>query len=104
MAINPSFWRGFPFVGIGLALIAWFGSMAVAAYAFDPSSVVIFGPQGQTVAAITEADGSILRAGPGFMTARSDRAGFVQRLYHAGAWFVWPSLTDGCFAADRFRR
>ena len=95
---------GLPLGGICVALIAWFGGMAIAACFFDPSSVVIFGPQQQTIAAVIEADGSMLRNGPGFTTARSDRAGFVRRLYRAGAWFVWPALTEGCFAADRFRR
>jgi hypothetical protein len=95
---------GLPIGGICTALIIWFGGMAVAASFFDPSSVVIFGPQSRTVAAVAQADGSLLRTGPGFTIARSDRAGFVRRLYFAGAWFVWPALSEGCFAADRFRR
>jgi hypothetical protein len=95
---------GLPIGGIAIALIVWFGGMAIAASFFDPSSVVIFGPQNQTIAAITQADGALLRTGTGFTIARSDRAGFVRRLYAAGAWFVWPALSEGCFAPDRFRR
>jgi hypothetical protein len=95
---------GLPLCGIGVALFAWFGGMAIAAYFFDPSSVIVFGPQNRTIAAIVEADGALLRSEPGFTTARSDRMGFVRRLYSAGAWFVWPALTDGCFAPGRFSR
>jgi hypothetical protein len=95
---------GFPLGGVCIALIVWFCGMAAAAYCFDPSIVVVFGPQSRTLTAVAAADGAMLRNGFGFTTARSDRAGFVRRLYQAGAWFVWPALTEGCFAADRFRR
>jgi hypothetical protein len=94
----------FPFRGVLVALTIWFGGMAAAAYFFDASSVIVFGPNARTTGAIAEADGAMLTSGIGFTTARSDRAGFVRRLYAGGAWFVWPALTDGCFAAGRFRR
>lgn len=94
----------FPISGLATALVLWFGGMGVAAYGFDPSAVIVFGPGGTAIAAIANSDGELLTAGVGFATATSDRAGFVRRLYGQGAWFVWPSLTQGCFAAGRFTR
>jgi hypothetical protein len=94
----------FPVRGIVAALLIWFGGMAAAAYVFDASNVIVFGPNARTTNAIADADGAMLASGMGFTTARSDRAGFVRRLYAGGAWFVWPALTEGCFAAGRFRR
>ncbi|MBV8661591.1 MAG: hypothetical protein JO107_00685 [Hyphomicrobiales bacterium] len=78
--------------------------MAAVAYAFDPSEVIVFGPSDVAIAAIANSDGELLTTGTGFATATSDRAGFVRRLYAQGAWFVWPALTQGCFAAGRFIR
>ncbi len=94
----------FPLAGLLLALTLWFAGMAVAATAFDPSAVIVFAPSKRAIAAIAGADGALLSSGTGFATGRSDRAGFVRRLYARGAWFVWPSLTRGCFAAGRFSR
>jgi hypothetical protein len=104
MTIEPRKSLAFPLGGLAVALIVWFGGMAAAAYAFDPSAVIVFAPSRTAVAAIARADGALLTAGAGFATGASDRSGFVQRLYAEGAWFVWPSLTRGCFAAGRFTR
>jgi hypothetical protein len=95
---------GFPFRGLVLALVIWFAGMAVVAYAFDPAAVIVFAPERTAVSAIATADGKLLNSGFGFATGTSDRSGFVRRLYAQGAWFVWPSLTRGCFAPDRFTR
>ena len=92
----------FPLSGLVTALLIWFGGMGVVAYAFDPSAVIVFAPSGTAIAAIADADGELLTTGAGFATATSDRSGFVRRLYAQGAWFVWPSLTQGCFAEGRF--
>jgi hypothetical protein len=94
-----------PVRGMMLALGIWFAGMAAVAYAFDPAAVIVFAPGGTAaVTAIAMADGKIVNSGFGFATGTSDRSGFVRRLYAQGAWFVWPSLTRGCFAADRFTR
>lgn len=94
----------FPLLGSTAALTVWFGGMAGAAYLFDPSAVIVFAPSRLALAAIAESDGSLLTIGAGFATGTSERAGFVRRLYRRGAWFVWPSLTQGCFAPGRFSR
>ena len=73
----------FPIAGLATALVLWFGGMGVAAYGFDPSAVIVFGPGGTAIAAIANSDGELLTAGVGFATATSDRAGFVRRLYAA---------------------
>jgi hypothetical protein len=94
-----------PLGGMAAALFVWFAGVAAVAYVFDPAEVIVFAP-GKSAApsVIALANGQLLRSGFGFATGTSDRAGFVRRLYAQGAWFVWPSLTRGCFAADRFRR
>jgi hypothetical protein len=97
-------WIAFPLGGLVLVLFVWFGGMAVVAYMFDPAIVVVFAPRDRAVSTIAAADGEPLRSGFGFATGTSDRSGVVRRLYANGAWFVWPSLTRGCFAPDRFTR
>jgi hypothetical protein len=99
-------WRriGFPVKGLIAVLAIWFIGMAVAAYAFDPAGVIVFAPGNNAVLSIAAADGKLVNSGFGFAIGTSDRSGFVRRLYAQGAWFVWPSLTRGCFAADRFAR
>ena len=92
----------FPLAGLATALILWFGGMGATAYFCDPSAVIVFAPNDIAVAAVASADGELLTSGAGFVTATSDRSGFVRRLYAQGAWFVWPSLTQGCFAEGRF--
>ena len=96
--------QGFPIpvAGILLVLALWFGGMAVAAALFDPAAVIVFAPEARAVAMVAAADGALLSSGTGCATGRSNRAGFVRRLYAHGAWFVWPSLTRGCFSAGRF--
>jgi hypothetical protein len=94
----------FPLGGLVLTLFVWFAGMAAVAYLFDPAAVVVFAPGDTAVSTIATADGKPLRSGFGFATGTSDRSGFVRRLYASGAWFVWPSLTRGCFAPDRFTR
>ena len=95
---------GFPFRGLVLALAVWFAGMAAVAYAFDPAAVIVFAPERTAVSAIAAADGTLINSGIGFATGTSERSGFVRRLYAQGAWFVWPSLTRGCFAPDWFTR
>jgi hypothetical protein len=94
----------FPLGGLLLTLFIWFAGMAAVAYMFDPAAVIVFAPGDTAVSTIAMADGKILRSGFGFATGTSDRSGFVHRLYARGAWFVWPSLTRGCFSPDRFTR
>jgi hypothetical protein len=95
---------GFPVRGLVVVLVVWFAGMAAVAYVFDPAAVIVFAPQRTAVTAIATADGNLINSGFGFATGTSDRSGFVRRLYAQGAWFVWPSLTRGCFAPDRFTR
>ena len=85
-----------PIAGIAVALAVWFGGMAGLALAVDPPAVVVFGPERNLLAAVRATDALLLSAGPGFVTARADRPGFVRKLYAGGAWFVWPIVKGGC--------
>jgi hypothetical protein len=94
--INPGQEARRVIAGLGGALAIWFGGMAVLALLVEPSAVVAFGPRADLIAAVDSADAYVLSAGQGFVTAKADRAGLVQRLYAGGAWFVWPSLETTC--------
>jgi hypothetical protein len=93
----------FPAVGVIAALAIWFTGMAIAAYAFDPSAVIVVAPAPTAATAIANSDGKLLTIGTGFATGTPYRSGFVRRLYRQGARFVWPSLRQGCFAAGLTR-
>ena len=80
----------------GLALFVWFGGMAALALVVEPDAVVAFGRAPDLIRATVAADASLVAAGPGFVTLRRQRPGWVRRLYAGGAWFVWPVVTRGC--------
>lgn len=56
------------------------------------------GSTAETTRIVAAARGEIIRASAaGLIVARSDEAGFVQRLYGAGAWLVLdPIVAGGC--------
>jgi hypothetical protein len=83
---------------IGPAVVlAWMGLTALAYVLFEPGeTVMVLGPQGKTFRAIAEADAQVLSAGEGFLVARSDKAGYVRRLYKGGAWLVLPATEMMC--------
>ncbi len=83
---------------IGPAIIlGWLGFMALAYVLFEPGeTVMVVGPQARNFQAIAEADAQVLSSGEGFLVARSDRPGYVRRLYSGGAWLVLPATDMMC--------
>ncbi|WP_246731495.1 hypothetical protein [Methylocapsa sp. S129] len=101
MIINPGCEARRVIVGLGVALLVWFGGMAALALLVEPPAVVVFGPTASLIAAVDAGDASILSMGKGFVTAKANGVGLVRRLYAGGAWFVWPALQATCRPGKR---
>lgn len=82
---------------VALLVCGWLVLLIALTFAGPQKTLAVIGPQAQTIAAIVEARGQILRA-YGYVTlARSDQAGFVGRLYSAGALLVLDAdQAGGC--------
>ena len=82
------------------ALVAagWFAIVVALTFASAPGkSMAIVGPPARALAAVVKADGHILTSNSYVTIARSDDAGFVARLYTAGALLVLDAeQTGGC--------
>jgi hypothetical protein len=82
------------------ALVAcgWLAIVIALTFASAPGkSMAIVGPPAQALAAVMKANGHILASNAYFTIARSDDAGFVARLYAAGALLVLDAeQTGGC--------
>jgi acetyl/propionyl-CoA carboxylase alpha subunit len=89
-------WAG----GAALALAAW--ALAMLALPFvGPSGrqVAVVGDRAAALRMIVAAGGQVVEARGGAVVARSDRPGFVRRLYRAGAPLVLEARIDaGCFS------
>lgn len=95
-----------------IRLLRWAGgaALALAAWALVMVALPFLGPEGRQVAVVGDraeafriiaaADGRVVEARSGALLARSDRPGFVGRLYRAGA----PLVLEGRIAAGCFRR
>ena len=81
---------------IGLVACGWVVVIVALTFGSAPGkSMAIVGPSAQTLAAVVRANGRVL-ASNGFVTiARSDDAGFVARLYAAGALLVLDAEQAG---------
>lgn len=80
-----------------LALVLWFVGITLVTVLIEPTaSVVVVGPRSMSIDAAAASDADLLEIYPGFARMRSTRAGFVRRLYAAGAWLVWPAIDGGC--------
>lgn len=86
-----------------LAILVWFGGLAIAARAFEPTDVVIViaGSRDAAAASVKGADVAFLDASDTFITVAGRSKGFVKDLYAAGAWLVLPAGSGGCGAARR---
>ena len=90
--------------GVMLAILAgpaiillWIGLTALAYILFEPGkTVMVFGPQRTTFAAVVEADAKVLSSGDGFLVVRGDNPGYVRKLYSGGAWLVMPTSEMMC--------
>lgn len=95
---------------IALAVLAgWFVAIGVLTYLVDLSpTVIVFGPEATTMAAMSRSDTLVLEGGPGFIVVQGKGRGFVRKLYAEGAWLVMPSDLDGCgfgsYLRDKARR
>lgn len=77
--------------------LAWFLAVGVLTYFADLSpTVIVFGPEETTMAAMSRSGTLVLEGGPGFIVVQGSGRGFVRKLYAEGAWLVMPSNLDGC--------
>ena len=82
----------------GFALVAcgWLAVVIALTFGSAPGkSMAIIGPPAQALAVIVQANGQVLAANDYVTFARSDDAGFVARLYAAGALLVLDAEQAG---------
>jgi hypothetical protein len=87
-----------PPAGMALALLAWFGVMAVAAFAVEMPALVAFGPA-KAITGAAASHGSLVSAGSSFVVLRPSEPDAVRALYRGGAWLVLPAPGKGCGGA-----
>ena len=81
---------------IALVIGGWLAVVVTLTFGSAPGkSMAVIGPPSQTLAAIARANGRILASNDYFTIARSDDAGFVARLYAAGAVLVLDAEQAG---------
>jgi hypothetical protein len=81
---------------ITLVVVGWLAVVVALTFGSAPGkSMAVIGPPSQAVAAIAKANGRILASNDYFTIARSDDAGFVARLYAAGAFLVLDAEQAG---------
>jgi hypothetical protein len=85
------------FVGaIALVACGWLAVVVALTFGSAPGkSMAIIGRPSQTLAVIAKANGRILASNDYVTIARSDEAGFVARLYAAGALLVLDAEQAG---------
>lgn len=84
--------------GAALVVCGWLAVVIALTFGTAPGkSIAIVGPQAQAIAAVVKAKGHILVAFDYVTIARSEEAGFVGRLYAAGALLVLDAdQAGGC--------
>jgi hypothetical protein len=81
---------------VALVVFGWLAVVVALTFGSAPGkSMAILGPPSQALAAIARANGRILASNDYFTIARSDDAGFVARLYAAGALLVLDAEQAG---------
>jgi hypothetical protein len=81
---------------IALVIGGWLTVVVALTFGSAPGkSMAVIGPPSQTLAAIARSNGRILSSNDYFTIARSDDAGFVARLYAAGALLVLDAEQAG---------
>ena len=83
---------------VALVIFGWLAVVVALTFGSAPGkSMAVIGSPSQALAAIAKANGRILASNDYFTIARSDDAGFVARLYAAGALLVLDAeLAGGC--------
>jgi hypothetical protein len=81
---------------IALVVLGWLAVVVALTFGSAPGkSMAIVGPPSQALAVVAKANGRILAANDYFTIARSDDAGFVARLYAAGALLLLDAEQAG---------
>ena len=81
---------------ITLVVCGWLAVVVALTFGSAPGKLVaIIGPPSQALAAVAKANGRILASNDYVTLARSDDAGFVARLYAAGALLVLDAEQAG---------
>src|ERR1700710_2234336 len=81
---------------IALVVGCWLAVVIALTFGSAPGkSMAVIGPPSQTLAVIARANGRILAASDYVTIPRSDEAGFVARLYSAGALLVLDAEQAG---------
>lgn len=81
---------------IALVACGWFAIVVALTFGSAPGkSMAIIGPPPQALAAVVRANGRVLASNAYVTLARSDDAGFVGRLYAAGAMLVLDAEQAG---------
>jgi hypothetical protein len=79
-----------------LVIVGWLTVVVALTFGSAPGkSMAIVGPPSQTLAVIAKANGRIVTSNDYVTIARSDDAGFVARLYAAGALLVLDAEQAG---------
>lgn len=82
---------------VALVGCGWLALLTAFTFAGPQRTIAIIGPQAQAIAAVVTAGGLILVASDYVTIARSEEAGFVGRLYAAGAMLVLDAdQAGGC--------
>lgn len=97
----PLNWRGVGTIVFGaVAVLAAWGIVMLALTFFQPPGqpVAVFAPGGvgPAIEAVAAADGYLLQVRGGTVIAVAKDAGFVPRLYRAGAILVMATSAGGC--------
>jgi hypothetical protein len=81
---------------MAFVVCGWLAVVVVLTFGSGPGrSIAIVGPPAQAFAAVVKADGRVLASNDYVTIARSDDAGFVARLYAAGALLVLDAEQAG---------
>jgi len=81
---------------VALVVCGWLAVVAALTFGSAPGkSMAIIGPPAESLAIIAKANGRVLAANNYVTFARSDDAGFVARLYAAGALLVLDAEQAG---------
>ena len=82
---------------VALVGCGWLTLLTALTFAGPQRTIAVIGPQAQAIAAVVTARGRILVAHDYVTIARSEEAGFVGRLYAAGAMLVLDAdQAGGC--------
>jgi hypothetical protein len=94
---QPGTWRWGRIAGaIALVVFGWLAVVVALTFGSAPGkSMAIVGPPSLALAAIAKANGRIIASNDYITIARSDDAGFVARLYAAGALLVLDAEQAG---------